>query len=53
MAEDCSGGVASVGVDEHAGDDAVSVKCLTVGKVSVTLAGIGRGVVPGRYEMRI
>ena len=33
VTEDRGGGVAGVGVDEHARDDAVAVKCLTIGKV--------------------
>ena len=38
--------VAQVGVDELAGDDAVSVEGLAVGEVCVGLAGVGGGVEP-------
>jgi len=61
VAEDCSGGVAEVGVDELSGDDAVTVEglawaCLaelrmvemelTVGEMGVRLASIGGGIEP-------
>ena len=49
MAEDSGGGVALVGVDEHAWDYAVAVEGLTVGEVRGGHAGVGGGVVPAAF----
>lgn len=46
VAEDGPGRGACVGVDEHAGDDAVPVEGLTVREVGPGLASIGGGIVP-------
>lgn len=45
VAENCGGGVAGIGVNEHAWDDAVAVEGLTVGEVGGRHAGVGGGVV--------
>ena len=46
MAEDGGCGIASVSVDEHAGDYAVAVEGLAVCEVGVGLPGVRGGVVP-------
>ena len=46
MAKDAGPCVTEVGVDELAGNDAVSKEGLTVGEVSVRLSGVGRRVEP-------
>lgn len=46
VAKDCGRGVAEVGVDELAGDDAMPEEGLAVGEVSVRLAGIGGCIQP-------
>jgi hypothetical protein len=46
VAEDCGFGVAFVGIDEHARDDAVAVEGLPVCEMSVGLAGVRGGIVP-------
>lgn len=46
VSEDRGFRVPFVGVDEHAGDDAVPVEGLSVGEVGVGLPGVGGGVVP-------
>ena len=52
VAEESAGGVALVGVDELAGDQAVAVEGLAVGEVGVGLTCVGRGVQPAGLRGR-
>jgi hypothetical protein len=46
VSEDRGFRVSGVGIDEHARDDSVSVKSLSVGEVSVGLSCVRGGIVP-------
>lgn len=53
MAEDLGRCVTEVGVDQLAGDDAVAVEGLAIGKVSVRHACIGRGIEPVAFKLLV